>query len=234
MRHIRLFINGFFTKEEAIELEFSHTHYLCNVMRCKNHHLLRIFNGKQGEWLAELIIEKKRCLIIPQNCIQDQPSIKAEIALIQALIKRQEIVIEKATELGVTDIFPVKTDHSVGTNFNLKKANLWATEAAEQSERLTVPCIHPLGQLKSFLNTWPERKKIILALERGGSLPLQKIISSLSNDFAILIGPEGGFSDMEQNYLKNHPAVIPVSLGSTILRSETAAIVALALAIQGR
>ena len=141
------------------------------------------------------------------------------------------ILIQKATEIGVTKIIPCKTEYTNAKNLNLKNLYLNAVEAAEQSERLDVPDIEKQIDLKSLMNTWPDDRILIYCNEK---LKTKKGIIESINEFkkenkkwAILIGPEGGFSEFENELILKNNNVLNVSLGKTILRSDTAAIVAL-------
>jgi 16S rRNA (uracil1498-N3)-methyltransferase len=158
------------------------------------------------------------------------PTETLPITLYFAPIKRQrlEMLLEKATELGVTHLQPIKTQHSMELG-NIERLQAIVLEAAEQCERLTVPKIYPLIDLKTLVAKWDAQRILYWCLERAGS-PLLETLDA-SKPIAFLTGPEGGFSQEEIAWLKEQTFVKPVSLGNTILRAETAAIVALGVAM---
>jgi RNA methyltransferase, RsmE family len=140
-------------------------------------------------------------------------------------------LLEKATELGVTQLFPLITDRTVVRIFSETKATQHLIQAAEQSERLTIPTLNPLMILGNFLETWPRENTLFFCKERSGSQPLlEAMIASTKGAPSFLIGPEGGFTEEEKLLIESYPFVVPVSLGYQILRAETAGITALAYA----
>jgi 16S rRNA (uracil1498-N3)-methyltransferase len=155
------------------------------------------------------------------------PAESADLWLAFALLKRQatDLVVQKATELGVAAILPVITMHSVGERVNLARLAAIATEAAEQSERLSVPTIQPPQPLPALLAAWPGERRLVAAIERAEAPPP----AVGAGPTALLVGPEGGFAPVELDVLAAHPFVEPATLGPRILRAETAAIVGLAL-----
>jgi 16S rRNA (uracil1498-N3)-methyltransferase len=230
MQQIRIFIEDSFVAHHPIQLSSYYLHYLVTVMRCRSGDFIRVFNGRDGEWNAVLQYQKKNIgWVVPQDCLQEQPVENFQVSLLQGLIKRQDWVIEKATELGVTQIFPLKMERCMVKTLNAEKAKRWIIEAAEQSERLTLPLLHPVNTLQEVLGPWEKKKKIFWAAERKEAIHLNQAVQQIEGDIAVLIGPEGGMSSAEQEYLEKHPAVVAVSLGRGILRSETAVIAALAL-----
>jgi 16S rRNA (uracil1498-N3)-methyltransferase len=135
------------------------------------------------------------------------------------------LVVQKATELGVATLMPVFTERTNAGSVNLARLRSIAIEAAEQSERLTVPAFHPARQLHERLEAWPTNRTLFVALERSDlHLP-----APVAGSAGLLIGPEGGFGPRDRTLIDRCPFVRPVSLGPRILRAETAAIVGLAL-----
>jgi 16S rRNA (uracil1498-N3)-methyltransferase len=135
------------------------------------------------------------------------------------------LVVEKATELGVSRLLPVVTERTNTARLNPDRLTAIATEAAEQCERLTVPAIDPPQKLLSVLAAWPAARTLVAALERADAPRIQPV----PGPAALLVGPEGGFTPAELDALRRHPLVVAASLGPRILRAETAAIVGLAL-----
>jgi 16S rRNA (uracil1498-N3)-methyltransferase len=137
-------------------------------------------------------------------------------------------LVEKATELGVSALYPVVTEYAETKAFSVSKAETYAIEAAEQCERLTVPPIHPLQPLADVLKAWPEGRVLYVCVERKEAPVLLKALDP-SKEAAFLVGPEGGFSEKDLEVLKEYDFVRFVSLGPLILRAETAGVVALAV-----
>ena len=134
--------------------------------------------------------------------------------------------MEKATELGLSEAYPVVTEYAETKSFSLAKAEAHTIEAAEQCERLTVPKIHPLQPLKDVLVAWPEDRILYVCVERAEVPPLLQALD-LSKKVAFLVGPEGGLSEKDLALLEGQAFVRFVSLGPLILRAETAGVVAL-------
>lgn len=229
---IRLFTTSSLQESSHVELSKEQAHYLVNVMRRRDGDAVLVFNGKDGEWLANIISSsKKHCILhlLEQTKIQaNQP----DIWLCFAPVKNAPIanMIQKATELGASKMLPVITKHTVVNKVNIERLVANAIEAAEQSERLTVPEIIEPITLEKLLSGWDEDRKIIFCDEAGGGEPMVKALSKLDKGkkYAVLIGPEGGFSQSEFAILRNKPYIVPVGMGPRILRADTAAIVALA------
>ena len=149
---IRLFVSNSLTPNKAFSLDEKALHYLLHVMRLKQDDQILCFNGQVGEWCARLDIRSKKSVsVIPQKQIRLQKTPEF-LAICPALIKKDnfDFVLQKATEIGVTDIYPLITDHTVHAHFNKMHADLIVQEAAEQSERLTLPTIHEPIQLQQI------------------------------------------------------------------------------------
>jgi 16S rRNA (uracil1498-N3)-methyltransferase len=201
-------------------LSSDHAHYLLSVMRKNDGDAVRVFNGRDGEYLGEIKrIGKKDAVLKIAEKIQGQPETIRATHLYFAPIKKDRLgfLIEKATELGVTDFHPVMTDHTENRHFKHDKVIRQIVEAAEQCERLDMPHLHDITELSDLPDD-----QIYAAIERQDA----KIFCPQSNydDIAILIGPEGGWSEKEIQSLQSRPSIIPVSLGPRILRAETAAL----------
>ncbi|MDC0349239.1 16S rRNA (uracil(1498)-N(3))-methyltransferase [Alphaproteobacteria bacterium] len=211
-------------------LESGQSHYLLNVLRKKEDDSVLLFNGRDGEWLASLKMEGKRGMkaVCDENLKKQPPS--SHIWFVFAPLKksRQGFLLEKATELGVAEIIPVQTEYTNLPIFHKKKVLVQCVEAAEQSERLTVPFVRALLSLSDFLKNWPENRLLYVAQERSDKEILIKVIEP-GRKVGLMIGPEGGFSEKEIEILSEKSFVRFFSLGAQILRSETAGIVALGL-----
>lgn len=223
---IRLFVSLPLTKGVEILPDEKQTHYLLHVMRLKENDPILVFNGTDGEWQAILRLKnKKTVLLCPKKQTRPQ-NVLPSCILCPALIKREnmELVFQKATELGVTEIFPVITQRTIVRHLNRERAQAIVIEACEQSERLSCPVVHDPVPLFDLPDCLPAETHILFLSERD--LP-SNFISFLGVP-AFLIGPEGGFTAEETQWLKNQTRVLPLHLGDTILRAETASIAVLA------
>lgn len=213
---------------EAIDLDTAQSHYLMNVMRLKPGDPVRIFNETDGEFLGITQSQKaKTCTLSITECLR-APTPEAGPAIAFGLIKkpRQEFVIEKCTELGVQQFFPLVMDHCEVRSMNEKKTQQHIIAAAEQSERLTLPTLHSLQIFKDFIANTPG--KIWVCLERQEATPLNQAIQKMTSQDVFMIGPEGGFSDREKEIMANLLQTHYINLGPNILRAETAAITCVA------
>lgn len=223
----RLYVaEGAFASGAEVALAEGQRHYLTAVMRLPEGGVVRVFNGRDGEWLAELAGKKKTTRLLLREKIFEQVD-AADIWAIASPVKKDafELMIEKATELGASRFVPVLCDHTAVRRMNAARAEAIAIEAAEQCERFDVPSVAPLTALREVLEGWDPARKILFCLERSAAPPLSAAVSE--EPLAVLVGPEGGFSAVEIDYIKALPFVVPVSLGAGILRAETALIAAL-------
>jgi 16S rRNA (uracil1498-N3)-methyltransferase len=221
-----------FSAEQNIELSSDSHHYLRNVMRKEVGDQLRVFNGYDGEWLAEISkLDKKSAEICLKQKMREQTK-AIDLSLCISPIKKERLewVVEKISEIGLKKICLVKMDRSTNTNINLERLQAIAVSSAEQSERLNIIEIEEIDNLKSLESFGALSHRVCACLERASVPRILQAQDSLkkADHLSILIGPEGGFSPEEQSFLLSSRNVIPVSLGETILRSETAAIVAAA------
>lgn len=200
-------------------------------MRRRQGDQVLLFNGQDGEFAAEITSVDRNAVTFALG-EQVRPQAQgADCWLCFAPVKRDatEMIVQKATELGVSELRPVLTARTQTRQVNRERLSAIAREAAEQSERLTVPVIAEPVTLSALLASWPEHRTLIVAAERRAAPPLH------ANDApsALLIGPEGGFAPEELDALAKHPFVSLASLGGTILRAETAAIAGLARLLAG-
>lgn len=221
----RLFTAHCLLPQTLIELEPAQAHYLHNVMRKKEGDTIRLFNGIEGECLCTLTsLNKRHAEVKITEQLILQPANQRAIHLFFTPIKknRQDWLIEKAVELGVTDFHPLLTQNTEVRKINTERMTHQIFEAAEQCERLTIPTLHPLIKLDHALS--PDMP-LYSCLERFDAPVIQT--QKPAGDFGFLIGPEGGFTVEEKKNLAQN--TVPVSLGDTILRCETAVIKALVL-----
>jgi len=202
-------------------------HYLGAVMRRAAGEPVRLFNGVDGEWTAIIsAIRRDQAAFTVTRLIRPQAA-GPDLWLVFAALKRDatDLVIQKATELGVAALLPVTTTRTNTGRLNEARLLAIATEAAEQCERLTVPRIAALRSLSDVLADWPAERALAAAIERSAAATL----SPARGPAALLVGPEGGFTPAELDALQRRPFVVPATLGPLVLRAETAAIVGLAL-----
>lgn len=213
----RLYIDQAFQNDTPLALDKAQAHYLINVMRLPSGSDVRIFNGHDGEWLAK-IADKKTLILLQQTKPQPENTPRVHLYFSPLKKDRTHMLVEKTTELGVTDLHPILCDHTNTPSFRPDKTLAHIIEASEQCERLTIPRLHPIQKLSELILS----KDFYVAMERTET-------SSNITPFHephILIGPEGGWSDTEKIRFQKEE-LQPLSLGSTILRAETAAIAAL-------
>jgi 16S rRNA (uracil1498-N3)-methyltransferase len=231
MPHIRLFVTGPLQSHATITLDKDQSHYLLHVMRMREGDALSVFNGKDGEWSASISSLNKKGATVFINTQTKPQKPEPDIWLVFAPVKNAAIhfVAQKATELGVSALVPVITEHTVVHRVSTDKLLANAIEAAEQSERLSVPTVQEPQKLLTFLSNFPKDRTLVFCDESGHGKPIFQALSDCkSNRFALLIGPEGGFSPKELDILHKHPHVIAVGLGPRILRADTAALAGLA------
>ncbi|HET9147997.1 MAG TPA: 16S rRNA (uracil(1498)-N(3))-methyltransferase [Acetobacteraceae bacterium] len=221
---IRLFVPDALAPGAVIATNAGQAHYLGNVMRRSAGEALLLFNGRDGEWRARIGGISRKEAILHVDSLERPQAAEPDMILAFAPLKRDatELVVEKATELGVSAIMPVLTARGQTARLNLDRLGLIAAEAAEQSERLSVPEIRPPIPLEALLRGWPMERRLAVAAERREAPPLAPPMGGL------LIGPEGGFTERELDGLAQCPFVSLTSLGDRILRAETAAIAGLA------
>ena len=224
---IRLYVDAPLTAGAAIEASENQAHYLGSVMRRAVGDTVHLFNGVDGEWASRLAsVSRGKATFAVETRVRPQAA-DADLWLMFAVLKRDstDMVVQKATELGVSTLLPVFTERTNAGRVNLDRLRAIAIEAAEQSERLTVPTLHPARQLHDSLANWPTDRALFVALERADAQP----VTPARDPAGLLIGPEGGFGPRDHTVIDRCRFVQPVSLGPRILRAETAAIVGLAL-----
>ncbi len=190
-----------------------------------------LFNGRQGEWRAEVAEAGRRggtLTCIEQTGVQRHPP---DLWLMFAPIKkaRTDFIVEKATELGAARILPVQTDFTNAERIRQDRLLAHAVEAAEQCGGTFVPEVAELMALDQLLAGWPAERRILWCDEHLAGRPSALTDTGAGGPWAVLIGPEGGFSDAEQARLRSMPQVVPLGLGPRILRADTAAVAALTL-----
>ena len=227
---IRLFVPQDFVAGGQLLLEEGQSHYLANVMRCQPGEPIAIFNGREGQWLADVggVRKKSVTLNVVQQMAPQRNS--PDLWLAFAPIKHHmERMVEKAVELGASALLPVVTQHAVVRSVNVDKLMAHAIEAAEQCERHDVPRIAPYKDIGALLSGWPQDRVLLHADETGGGKGLRELLPLLAGKkYGVLVGPEGGFSADERRMIAAFDNAQGFGMGSRILRADTAAIAALA------
>lgn len=229
----RLFIEPDLYDAQRVVLSPEQTHYLSHVMRLETGDHVQLFNGRDGEWEAEIVAsgnnKKHGMELLALKQTRQQP-IENAIYLTCAPIKKAyfDYMLMKATELGVTQIHPILTTRTQVREVNLDRSKAIMIEAAEQSERLSVPSINEPILLENITKKWPSGVLPLVCAEWGNASPIGKVLQNTpSQPVAIITGPEGGFSSEELDLLRSLPKACAVRLGPRILRADTAAMAAL-------
>ncbi|WP_417496061.1 16S rRNA (uracil(1498)-N(3))-methyltransferase [Maricaulis sp.] len=240
----RLFLDSPFAAAARLALSREDTHYVLNVMRRGEGDGVRLFNGRDGEWTARIADAHRKGAVLELVARTRAQTSVPDLWLLFAPVKRQktDLIVEKATELGVREIHPVTTRRTQADRSKPERFHLIAKEAAEQTERLDLPVIAPIERLERLLEGWDPARLLYYCDEAGddGGEPwggdtgragpmLDVLRAYPAGPAALLIGPEGGFTPEERTRLRQLDFVRAVSLGPRILRAETAVIAALAL-----
>ncbi|MCU1500276.1 MAG: rRNA ((1498)-N(3))-methyltransferase [Acidimicrobiales bacterium] len=230
---IRLFVNAPLVEGGTIAPDVDQARYLTQVMRRAVGDPVSVFNGVDGEWRAILSQIGKRGCVLSVTVRTREQSTTPDLELVVALVKRArlETIVEKATELGVRRIRLTITQHTNADHAKVSRLQAIAVEAAEQTGRLDVPTVEEPEKLDRLLSGWGATRRLLFCDEGGDARPVIEALAKITDagPWAILIGPEGGFSLEERARLRALPFVTPATLGPRILRADTAAISALTL-----
>ncbi|MDX2276356.1 MAG: 16S rRNA (uracil(1498)-N(3))-methyltransferase [Hyphomonadaceae bacterium] len=245
MANPRLMVDAALHAGAMIALDEGQARHVGAVLRLEEGESLRLFNARDGEWRAVVASKSKRGMAVKVETQLRQSRETPDLDLLFAPVKRHatDLIIEKATELGVRRIRPVITQRTIAETVRLDRLNAIAREAAEQTERFDAPELFEAVSLAKALDGWDASRPLIYADEAGDDETLawggesgraQPIADALAGlkgkpQAALLIGPEGGFTSEERRMLRTLSFVIPVSLGPRILRAETAVIAALSI-----
>lgn len=231
---VRLHVEQPLGEGQAVRVEGTQAHYLFNVMRLGPGDRLALFNGRDGEFEATVATAGKRRGDLHCGARLREMEMPPDLWLLFAPIKktRTDFIVEKAVELGVRRIIPVRSTHTNAERFRAERQQARAIEAAEQCGALYVPQVDALRPLEQLLEGWDQSRRILFADENRAGHPFALAGAATGADpgpWAVLIGPEGGFGEAERTRLQGMAAVVPISLGPRILRAETAAVAALSL-----
>jgi len=229
---IRLFVPHDLKLAAAFPLDDGQSRYLTSVMRQGVGDEILVFNGRDGEWRCAVAQVGKRFVILEARGLERPQMAGPDLDLVIALVKRGrlETIVEKAAELGVRRIRPVVTAHTNADRVRTDRLKTIAMEAAEQTGRLDVPEILEPEKLERMLKAWDGGRALLFCDEAGDARPVAEALAGKpQGPWAILIGPEGGFSPAERDRLRGLAFTTPASLGPRILRADTAAISAMTL-----
>ena len=226
----RLYVDHPLAPGQSVPLERDQAHYLFSVMRLSEGAGVILFNGRDGEWLAEVSETGKRGGTLSPREQTGGQGAPPDLTLLFAPVKkaRTDFIVEKAVEMGVARLQPVLTEFTNSERVRQDRLQAHAVEAAEQCGATWVPEVGEVRKLDAVLGNWTEDRQLgycdeALATGAGGGFP------DGSASWAILIGPEGGLSDTERSRLAALPFAHPIRLGPRILRADTAAVAALTL-----
>jgi len=226
----RLFVDGPLAEGEELTLDGPQAHYLLRVMRVGEGDAVILCDDLTGEWATEVASAGKRELTLRlAERLREREQVP-DFWLCAALLKKDrfDLVLEKATELGVRRIVPVLARRCVADRLNPERARTIVTEAAEQCARTALPELGEPLKLDALLRDWPETRTLFFADEQGGD-PAAAAFAAHQGPAALLVGPEGGFDDAERTAIRALPQARAITLGPRILRGETATIAATAL-----
>lgn len=225
---VRLFVETPLSSGTMLTVGGAQAHYLLNVMRMKVGTVLKLFDDATGEWAAEVVATAKRDITLSITTHLRPREPVPDLWLGAAPIRRArfDFLAEKACELGVARFTPVLTRRAVVDKVKPERLRAQMIEAAEQCGRTALPALDPETGLADWLTMLGDRT-LFFADETGGE-PARAAFAAHTGPAAILIGPEGGFDDVERALVRAHPRAVVITLGPRILRAETAAIAAVA------
>ena len=229
MSNVRLFFPENIVENTTSLLSKEHTHYVANVMRMKRGSNINFFN-KEGEWLSEIIfLDRDRVEVKFLNKIKESSKL-SNIELAICLVKKNplEIILQKATELGVSRITPIISERTEVKELNLDRAKKITIEATEQSNQLNPPFINKVTKLSDFISNINKDNKLFFA-NVNSKHKLKPSDIEKGQSISILIGPEGDFSPQELELILSTSNLTSFTLSRNILRTDTAVISAISL-----
>lgn len=227
----RLFVNAPLAEGAEFALPEMQAHFLRATLRCKEGEYVLVFNGKDGEWRARIGLVGKRDVSLVAEAQTLPQKTGPDVWLAFAPVKNEKIdyTARRATEMGVSALFPVLTERTAVSRVNVERLRANVAEAAEQCGRLDVPEVRDPRPLAPALDDWPPARLLLFCDESGEGASVRALLPMLPpGPCGVLIGPEGGFSPAEQAFIRALPFARGLSLGPRILRAETAALAALA------
>lgn len=228
----RLHVDQVLSAEATIDLAVKQGHYLSNVLRLSAGDDVLVFNGRDGEWRTTIAsVSRKSVVLQCREQIRGQTAPGGVHYLFAPLrAARLDYLVQKATEMGAARLTPVLTEYTNLRKLNKTRLAANIIEAAEQCGILSIPTLDDPMSLSDLLANWPAGNRLIFCDEAAAlSSPLNVLDALDQATPAVLIGPEGGFSENERAHLLKCPFVTAISLGPRIMRADTAAVAALAL-----
>ena len=229
-KKIRIFLNENLNEQSEIILNKDQSHYLSSVMRIKAGQKVLFFNGNDGEFYGMInSIDKKKTtikILSKKREITDLP--KITLAFCPPKGNKLDFLIQKSTEIGVREFIPIISDHTINRKINVDRLKKIIIESAEQSNQIQLPNLHNSLNFDNFVKNF-STSNILFADINSLNSSLEKIIEKKQSNYILLIGPEGDFSSKEREVILQNKNFKSFSLGSTVLRSETAAIAGLVL-----
>tara|TARA_B100000575_G_scaffold292867_1_gene302447 strand:+ start:1 stop:735 length:735 start_codon:yes stop_codon:yes gene_type:complete len=228
MSKTRLYVEKKLSSNIMIYIKNKQHHFLKNVLRIKIQDNILVFDSLTGEWLCKVVTINRENTVLQIVKKTRELKVETDIWLIFAPIKlfRMNITIQKATELGISRFVPCITQNTNQSKVNIRNLKMNIIEASEQSERLSLPTIDEPSKLDKIVENFPNDRCLIFCNEDHKNLPLihQALLEKVAEykKWAVIIGPEGGFSKGEIEKITSLPSAVPVSLGERILRSDTA------------
>lgn len=227
----RLHLDAALQNEQDIPLEREQAHYLIHVLRLVGGDVVEVFNGRDGAWLAYITDVGKKGASIRCERRLAEVTLPPDIDYLFAPLKhaRLDYMVQKATELGVRRLRPVMTARTIAERVNLERMRANAIEAAEQCNLVFVPEVLEPEPLAKVIGAWDGARHLIFCDETAREQNPLSSLAGVAPPAAVLVGPEGGFTDEERAMLRARPFVTGISLGPRILRADTVAIAALAV-----
>ena len=228
----RLFVDTPLGAGVSVEADTKQFNYLANVLRLGEGARILVFNGQDGEWAAVLKFAGKKKLSLVCETLERAQTTLPDLVFLFAPLKvgRLDYLVQKAVEMGAGIVQPVITDFTQNLRVSVEKLQANALEAAEQCGILAVPQMKEAVKLEVLLESWDRSRRVIFCDEvHETQNPLGALGAVSEKRLAVLIGPEGGFSDAERELLRSLPFVTAIPLGPRILRADTAAVAALAV-----
>ncbi|MBL8789624.1 MAG: 16S rRNA (uracil(1498)-N(3))-methyltransferase [Rhizobiales bacterium] len=227
----RLHLEAELSADRDIPLSREQGHYLAHVLRLVPGDAVEVFNGTQGAWAAYVTEAGRKAVSIRCERLISEVMAPPDIDYLFAPLKhaRLDYMVQKATELGVRRLRPVMTARTIAERVNLERMKANAVEAAEQCNLVFVPEVLQPVPLPKLIGDWDPSRRLIFCDETAARANPLQALAGLAIPAAVLVGPEGGFTDEERRLLKAQPFVTAISLGPRILRADTVAIAALAV-----
>ena len=228
----RLYVEADLAAGASVACSGEQSNYLRNVLRLEVGDPILVFNGRDGEWRAELAEAGKRAAVLLVGAQVRGQEGGPDVDYLFAPLKRARLdyLVQKATEMGVARLKPVLTRRTTPERVNMQRMRANAVEAAEQCGILRIPELHAPAKLERVVADW-DLGRPLLFCDEGSELsdPVATLAKLRPGPLALLVGPEGGFDETERELLLSRPFVTRLSLGPRILRADTAAVAALAL-----